>query len=272
MKTKTLLIASILSSAIAAQGALITWNGNGDGVSWSDGSNWVGGSGPSNNDTFSISNTTVNYDVSGLTLGVRSTLNNATLNLTASNIINIPGSNTTDPINMLNGSYFNITGGTHTIAGRISYNSGPTQGGGINIVGSSARLNTAQLINWNPTLSFEFDATGVGFINYGSYFAANSASLYVDGSAYFDAYTGPYVSGGTQFNLINTANLLGQEIDSSNINIVGLGQEGNTNYGYILTQDAGTADIFLTVFIPEPSSSAMLGLGLSSLLLRRRRS
>ena len=168
MKAPLLLIAALLAPALTANAALITWNGNGDGVSWSDGSIWVGGSGPSNYDTFSISNTTVDYDVSGLTLSGGSTLNNATLNLTASNIINIPIAQNVEPMKMNGGSYINITGGTHTIGGRMGYNSGPTAGGGINIVGSNVQLNAGQLINWNPTLSFEFDATGVGLINYSS--------------------------------------------------------------------------------------------------------
>ena len=123
---------SLISASQMTNAALITWNGNGDGSSWSDGANWNGGSSPGTGDTFSISNTTVDYDVSGVTLGVRSTLNNATLNLTSSHSINIPVGNTTDPLQMLNNSFINVTGGTHTIAGRINYDAGgiPTHSGG----------------------------------------------------------------------------------------------------------------------------------------------
>jgi hypothetical protein len=50
-----------------------------------------------------------------------------------------------------------------------------------------------------------------------------------------------------------------------------MGEEGNTGYGYILTQDQASEDVFITVFVPEPSSTALLGLGGVALLLRRRR-
>jgi hypothetical protein len=269
--TLALACLSLISVSHVASAALITWNGNGDGSTWSDGANWIGGSSPGTGDTFSISNTTVDYDVSGVNLGVRSTLNNATLNLTSSHSINITAGNTTNPLQMLNNSFINVTGGTHTIAGRINYDDGGSaahSGGGINIVGSTAVFNTAQLINWtNPTLSFEFDALGVGSINYSNYSGISAASLYVDGTA----YTGPYLSSGTKFTLINGSNLLGQEIDSANISIVGLGQEGNTDYGYTLTQDQVSDDVFLTVYVPEPSSTALLGLGGLAMMLRRKR-
>jgi len=57
--------------------------------------------------------------------------------------------------------------------------------------------------------------------------------------------------------------------NTANVNITGLGVEG-LNYTFQQFQDGGKNYIELTV-LPEPSSVALLGLGLSSMLLRRRR-
>ncbi|MDG1358344.1 MAG: PEP-CTERM sorting domain-containing protein [Akkermansiaceae bacterium] len=272
MKAPLLLIATLLAPALTTNAATITWDGGGDGVSWTDGNNWSTNNAPTAGDTMNIGGSAiVDFDTtftSSLSNGsvVINVSSTAQLNLNGGALTFADGNSNTSPINIGDDAVLNITGGTHNLYGRVDIFGGGT----IRVTGDDATINLRQLAKSGGASTFEFffDDTGVSSLDYYSYFNPINQILSVDGSA----YTGPYVSSGTQFNLINTTNLSGNEFQAANISIVGLGQEGNTDYGYILTQDQASDDVFITVFVPEPSSTALLGLGLGSLLLRRKRS
>jgi hypothetical protein len=274
--TLALACLSLISVSQMTNAATLTWNGDGDGSSWSDGDNWDTNNAPSAADTMVIGGSAVvDFDTTFTSsLGSGSTVINvngtAQLNLNGGALTFTDGNANSSPINIGNDAVLNITGGNHNLYGRVDIYGDGT----IRVTGDEATVNLRQLAKYSgaaSTFEFIFDSTGISSLDYYSYFNPTNQILYVDGSAYFDAYTGPYVPGGTQFNLINTTNLFDGEFQAANITILGMGEEGNTGYGYILTQDQASEDVFITVFVPEPSSTALLGLGGVALLLRRRR-
>lgn len=273
--TLALACLSLISVSQMTNAATLTWNGDGDGSSWSDGDNWDTNNAPTTADTMVIGGSAVvDFDTtftSSLPNGstVINLSGTAQLNLNGGALTFTDGNSNSSPLNIGNDAVLNITGGNHNLYGRVDIFSDGT----IRVTGDEATVNLRQLVKSGGANTFEFifDSTGISSLDYYSYFNPTNQILYVDGSAYFDAYTGPYVPGGTQFNLINTTNLFDGEFQAANITILGMGEEGNTGYGYILTQDQASDDVFITVFVPEPSSTALLGLGGVALLLRRRR-
>lgn len=261
-----------LISFLPAHAATLTWDGGGGDTDWSNGLNWNTNNAPTAGDTMVIGGSAVvdfntNF-TSSLSNGqvVINISNTAQLNLNGGALSFADGNANTSPLNIGNDAVLNITGGDHNLYGRVDIFGEGT----IRVTGDAATIDLRQLVKSGGPNTFEFifDSTGVSSLDYYSYFGAADQILYVDGSAYFDAYTGPYVPGGTQFKLIETGNLSAQ-FQTANVTIAGLGEEGNTGYGYILTQDAN--DVYLTVFVPEPSSAALLGLGGVALMLRRKR-
>ena len=268
-------LAIALSCTMPTHAATLTWDGGGGDTDWSNGLNWDTNTAPTAGDTMVIGGSAVvdfntNF-TSSLSNGqvVINISNTAQLNLNGGVLNFADGNANTSPLNIGNDAVLNITGGDHNLYGRVDIFGEGT----IRVTGDAATIDLRQLVKSGGPNTFEFifDDTGVSSLDYYSYFNPANQILYVDGSAYFDAYSGPYVPGGTQFNLINTTNLFDGEFQASNITIVGLGEEGNTGYGYILTQDQASDDIFITVFVPEPSSAALLGLGGVALMLRRKR-
>lgn len=265
-------LAIALSCTMPAHAAVLTWDGGGGTTDWSTSTNWDTNNAPVAADVMVIGGTSVvdfnttftSSQPNGVT--VIDINDSAQLNLTGGSLTVADGNSNTSSIAIAANAVLNISGGTHNLYGRMSV----SEPGTIRVTGDDATINLRQVAGFNSgSYEFIFDDTGVSSLDYYSYLNPNSNNLYVDVSAYMDAYSGPYVVGGTRFDLINTGTLLGNTFQASNITLVGLGEEGNTNYGYILNQDA--TDVYLTVFVPEPSSTALLGLGLSSMLLRRRR-
>lgn len=212
---------------------------------------------------------------------------NSTLNVSAAMEVNrLTSIASGSTINLLDGSAFTmpkvssgnnaswtidgtleISGGTHAFNERL-FGSGT-----IRVVGSDSETHFNQ-IGGSLNYEFVFDAdgvssligggTGIGGSGAGPYWSAlGSSTLDVDGSAFV-------LSGAPQtFTLMDTTTTALSNFNTANVNITGLGVEG-LNYTFQQYQDGGRNYIELTV-LPEPSSAALLGLGLSSLLLRRRR-
>ena len=216
-------------------------------------------------------------------------LNNSTLNVSAAMEVNrlnqIQAGST---LNLLDGSAFTmpklssgnnagwnmngtleISGGTHAFNERMF-----SSGGTIRVVGSDSETHFHQIVS-ALNYEFVFDSTGVGSLigggtgiggsGAGPYWSAlGSSTLDVDGSAFV-------LSGAPQtFTLMETTTNALSNFNTANVNITGLGEEG-LGYTFQQYQDGGRNYIELTV-LPEPSSAALLGLGLSSMLLRRKRS
>lgn len=213
---------------------------------------------------------------------------NSTLNVSAAMTVNrlttIASGST---VNLLDGSAFKmpklssgnngfwsingtleISGGTHAFNERLQGGSGT-----IRVIGSDSETHFNQ-ITTAKAYEFVFDADGVSSLigggagiagsGAGPYWSAlGSSTLDVDGSAFV-------LSGAPQtFTLMETTTTALSNFNTANVNITGLGVEG-LNYTFQQFQDGGKNYIELTV-LPEPSSVALLGLGLSSMLLRRRR-
>lgn len=163
-----------------------------------------------------------------------------------------------------------ISGGTHAFNERL-FGSGT-----IRMIGDEASFNINQIGGSGQDYEFIFNSTGVtgvigggtgiGGSGAGPYMVLGGSTLFVDGTD----YTGPYDAAGTTFTLFDSNNIT-SAFSLVDIDVVGFGQEGNTDYGYTLTQDLGTDDVFITVFVPEPSSTALLGLGGLVLAFRRKR-
>lgn len=62
---KLLLASSSITLLSSAHAVLVVWDGGGDGSTWGDDANWVGGSQPTGADTLQINNTTVIVDTPG---------------------------------------------------------------------------------------------------------------------------------------------------------------------------------------------------------------
>lgn len=175
-----------------------------------------------------------------------------------------------------NNSGYTIDGTLEISGGSIALNERLFGNGTIRMIGDAGSFNINQIGASGQDYEFIFNSTGVSDIvgggtniggsGAGPYMVLDGSTLFVDGTD----YTGPYDAAGTTFTLFDSNNLI-NTFSLADIDVVGFGQDGNTDYGYTLTQDLVTDDVYITVFVPEPSSTALLGLGLSSLLLRRRR-
>lgn len=237
-----------------------------------------------NGDTVNVSTDYTAPNTYRLTVQGNSTLN-VSAAMTVNRLTNLASGST---INLLDGSAFTmpkvssgnnagwslngtleISGGTHAFNERLF-----SSGGTIRVVGSDSETHFHQIVN-ALNYEFVFDAdgvssligggTGIGGSGAGPYWSAlGSSTLDVDGSAFV-------LSGAPQtFTLMETTTNALSNFNTANVNITGLGVEG-LGYTFQQYQDGGRNYIELTV-LPEPSSAALLGLGLSSLLLRRKRS
>jgi hypothetical protein len=212
---------------------------------------------------------------------------NSTLNVSAAmtvNRLNTIESGST--VNLLDGSAFTmpkvssgnndgwsingtleISGGTHAFNERL-FGSGT-----IRVIGSDSETRFHQIVN-PLNYEFQFDAAGVsgligggpgiGGSGAGPYWSAlGTSTLDVDGSLY------SVIAGPQTYELFNTTSNSASVFDLGNVNISGFAHYYDVSFEQV-TED-GRSIKRLVVTAPEPSSTALLGLGLSSLLLRRRR-
>ena len=207
------------------------------------------------------------------------TLNHSTVNsydtITVNNggILNLTGgavtvpqqspSNNTEKIYVSNGSVLNFVDGVHTLNERIAaYGDRST----IRVTGDKATINVHQQSFFDADLEFIFNSTGVSTFDSDSRLGFGGDSILVDASDYTGA--------SATFVLVDVDWLSASSGFGGTIDIVAPTAEWGYTYEYDQSQiQSGLGQITFTLTaIPEPSSTVLLGLGLSSLLLRRRRS
>ena len=150
----------------------------------------------------------------------------------------------------------NINGGTHDFEERL-YGTGT-----IRVNGNDATVTFHQMA-FDGTFDFVFASDGVSTITgQGGFpwFGISVSNITVDGSSYNLTYD-------STFDLLNSTDAAGSFTGSQSI-------AGFAHYYDVSVEqvtEGGRRIERLVIMAPEPSSTALLGLGLSSLLLRRRR-
>lgn len=159
---------------------------------------------------------------------------------------------------VINGT-LNISGGTHDFEERLAGNGT----GIIRVIGNDATINFHQIGGYFGDFDFVFASDGVSAITgQGGFpwFGVNNSDITVDGSAYNLTYD-------ATFDLLNSTDAAGGFTASQAI-------DGFAHYYDVTVEqvtEGGRRIERLVIMAPEPSSTALLGLGLSSLLLRRRK-
>ncbi|MEJ6571422.1 MAG: PEP-CTERM sorting domain-containing protein [Akkermansiaceae bacterium] len=243
IKSKTIIIAGILGASLVAS---------------------------SHAATLSVDTTTNNFATTASYTTVTVT-NGGTLNLTggALTLTTTSQSNNSGQFHLNNGSLLNFSGGVHTINERIQ-TVGATSI--IRITGSAATINVHQQGGFNADMDFVFDAAGISTFDSDSRLGFGSSTITIDASA--------YTGGDATFVLVDTELFNATYANNGG----GFGTIGTiiapTGFTATLDQslfdgddDAGfTGEITLTITaVPEPSSTALLGLGGLALILRRRK-
>jgi P pilus assembly chaperone PapD len=226
--------------------------------------------------TLTVDGTTNNFsstaDYTQVTVNNGGTLN---LNGGALTLTQTSGNNNTEKFFLNNGSTLNFVDGTHTINERIEATGAVST---IRVTGSAATINVHQQSAFNATMDFVFDANGISTFDSDSRLGFSSSTIDIDVSAYTggdatfvlvdtDLFNGSYASNGGGFGTINT-------ITNTAVNSWGGGYD--VTYDQSLFDgapgDGFTGQITLTLTaVPEPSSTALLGLGGLAMMLRRKR-
>jgi hypothetical protein len=293
MKTKIphLILAGFLGSATTSYAA--TWTDAGADNEWSNPQNWssdpnypvnqtntVNGGrtatqstgtpgdsgqiriGNNTDGTLNITGGTLTASTTGGTGAVNIGYNNGatgTLNMSGGTLVAVDlnigflGANTT--------GIATVSGGTIDLSDDLVIGNAVDTFGELTIVGDSATINVGDAmtvaVNGAAELTFELGATGVSTIDVTNIFDINTgADLVIDGSN--------YTGGGGPIDLVTFGSL--QDSTWDNITYQNFAPH-YSNFSIEFDADS----MFLS-FVPEPSSTALLGLGLSSLLLRRKRS
>ena len=240
-------------SLTAAQAATLNWDDGAGNDDWTDGTNWGGDptNGPVNGDSVILTTTLqirldTNFTiVSGQSLTSTATLLGDELTLQTASVLTL------------------ATGGTMDIAFmRPRYSSG----GDFNIqAGASLDTEFYGLGTTTADLTWIADAAGVTTWNNSSAnadaFQIGADTLTVDLSSYA-------VSGTSSLTLVDYANA--DALNGTFTSVTVSDSSGTLTEGVDYTLDYTTDSNITLNLIPEPSSTALLGLGLCSLLLRRR--
>jgi len=269
------------------------WNGDGDGFSWEDGDNWGDNAEPTAGSLARFNAVSGSSDVyitqagelaDRFIIGQGGTIHKLT--------IESGGSLTTDSgtvsrIGQTSEGWLTMNGGTLTIGvggyssdagGRLIINDGDVNLGGNSSVGTSATNQTGFLEINGSTATIDV----AGAYTFGSF----STTIFTLDSA---------LAGVSAVN--NTGDLNLDALSTLTVDFRGYDFSANKGSDIVLfdygTLGGGGADTFGTInfiggfgeldyttggqirllsVVPEPSSTALLGLGLSSLLLRRKRS
>ena len=264
------------------------WNGNGDGFSWEDGANWGGGSEPTLGSLarFNVGSSDVYITQAGevadrFIIGQGGTIHKLTIESGASLTTD---SSTTHRIGqtsegwiIMNGGTLNVQNGGYSsdAGGRLIINDGDVDFGARSSVGNASAgfleingstatidVNGAYTFGDFSTTIFTLDSAlaGVSAVN-------NTGALNLDALSTLTVDFRGYdfsTNKGSDIVLFDYGTLGGGGADTfGTINFIGgFGELDYTTGGQIR----------LLSVVPEPSSTALLGLGLSSLLLRRKRS
>lgn len=264
------------------------WNGNGDGFSWEDGANWGGGSEPTLGSLarFNVGSSDVYITQAGevadrFIIGQGGTIHKLTIESGASLTTDSSTAHrigqTSEGWIIMNGGTLNVQSGGYTsdAGGRLIINDGDVDFGARSYVGTASTgfleingstatidVNGAYDFGDFSTTIFTLDSALAGVsevTNTGALNLDALSTLTVDFRGY-DFSTNK----GSDIVLFDYGTLGGGGADTfGTINFIGgFGELDYTTGGQIR----------LLSVVPEPSSTALLGLGLSSLLLRRKRS
>ena len=276
-----------LGACLPSANAATIWTGNtnsdfGTAGNWNNGLPGAVGS----NDNATIDN----GDTVSLT-GDQTGLNNYRLIVTGNSTLNVSGSfdathfqvNSGSTINLNSGSSFdmtqtsgsnngtagnspvicgtlNISGGTHDFEERL----GGGSTGLIQVIGNDATISFHQMGFYLGDFGFQFDSDGVSTITgQGGFpwFDIGSSEVTVDGSAYS-------LASDATFDLLNSIGSAGNFTGSQAVS--GFAHYYDVTFEQVI--EGGRRIERLVVMAPEPSSTALLGLGGLALMLRRKRS
>jgi hypothetical protein len=264
------------------------WNGNGDGFSWEDGANWGGGNQPTlgtlarfNTGSSDVYITQAGEVADRFIIGQGGTIHKLTIesggSLTTDSGTDHRIGQTSEGWIIMNGGTLNVQNGGYSsdAGGRLIINDGDVDFGGnssvgntsagfLEINGSTATIDVAGAYTFGSfsTTIFTLDSAlaGVSAVN-------NTGDLNLDALSTLTVDFRGYdfsANKGSDIVLFDYGTLGGGGADTfGTINFIGgFGELDYTTGGQIR----------LLSVVPEPSSTALLGLGLSSLLLRRKRS
>jgi hypothetical protein len=246
MKTTSIILAGLLTSALATQAASLVVDGTTHTV--------IG------TETYSQGDGGIVLQNNGIV-----NLNSGSLTLTQSST-----NNNFKGIDLKSGSTINVNGGVLTFAERIAMSSDST----FRINGDAGTVDVHQTQGFGGTLDFVFNATGVSTFSSDSYFGfSGTGTLTIDASS----YTGP----DDTFVLVETGIFNGTYANNSIFDNVGT-IVAPTGYTATFDQskfdgapvDGFTGQMTLTLTqIPEPATTATLFglLALGSVMIRRRR-
>jgi hypothetical protein len=277
--TKTSLQAALLAgslfigSSIASQAVVYTWTSASD-TDWTNGANWAGGTAPTSlTDTTTTFLTTSTVDSIVFSGSVLPTTNIPTFNDASLNYDNLPmifnsgGTFTLDFSTSFNDSMWIQSSRTQYTVGNgtdaVTLNVNNMSVYNRNDVDAAWLVNSGSALNINGNLTEYADAS----LAKNGIFNLNGGAMVVSGIA-----SGTQWADNTLFNFSGIGSSLtmdfGGSIYTSLTDVTG--DFGTVFNGAIKAIDNGNGTF--TVAVPEPSSTALLGLGLSSLLLRRKRS
>lgn len=242
MKTTSIILAGLLTSALATQAAVLVVDAT------------------TNNFSSTASYTDVTVE------------NGGTLNLTggALTLTQTSGANNATHFNLNGGSTLNFFDGVHTINERIN-TTGATST--VRVTGSLATINVHQQSFFNATMDFVFDAAGISTFDSDSRLGFGDSTITIDASAYTggaatfvlvdtDFFNGTYAYNGGGFATIGTIVAptgYTATFDQSKF-------DGDPGDGF-------TGEITVTLaVVPEPGTYALLGgiFALSYVMVRRR--
>ena len=276
MKTniKTLFaLSAVPALALSAQAAVVAWDGGATG-SWNTTTNWNPDGLPGSADDVTISNADVTIDEGSYNINSLSLINSSLDGIET-------GANTTQVLRWTNGgTVFNIDATSNFGASDDFFD---MRGVSVNFdSGAQADLGTWETkmggVN-GFTATFNLDASGFTTINTGRLLHRidSSGGDYTDYTWNVDFADYDFASGSQTITLAsfagtntNTDGMSTANFQLGNLEMLNAG----SFYGdSTLAWDEATDSVVLTIVaIPEPSSTALLGLGVSSLLLRRKRS
>ena len=277
-----------LGACLPSVNAATTWNGNIDSDFGTSG-NWTNNSPGNATDDGNGNTATIN---NGGTVNVTSNYTGANdyrLDISGGSTLNGSADFTADRLRIRNTGTVNLTGGAFTLPKTSTSNNGGgltiDSGGTLNISGGNHIFNERSTINGTfrvdgsastirmnqigtafGDFEFIFDEGGVSTITGDlgfSWLSLTNADVTVDGSAF---------NGIGSFTLFD-GNAAGNPPPPGSFTITGLGAEG---VGWTLditnNTNPGPNDTIVLTVLPEPSSTALLGLGGLALMLRRKRS